>query len=50
MSLHLTNTTRNRTKLPYLELKNEILGAGDQLSLSLIGEKRAKEGAGPIHE
>ena len=43
MSLHLTNTTRNRTKLPYLELKNEVLGTSYQLSLALIGEKRAKE-------
>ena len=42
MSLYLTNTTRSKTNVPYLDIKNEILGRGYKLSLALVGEKRAR--------
>lgn len=42
MSLHLTNTTRQKVSLPFERLKDEILGAKYELSVSLIGEKRAR--------
>lgn len=42
MSLILTNTTRYNGRIPFAEIKDEVLGKGYQLSLSLIGEKRAR--------
>jgi probable rRNA maturation factor len=42
MSLILTNTTRSKYRVPFLEIKNDILGASYQLSLALVGEKRAR--------
>lgn len=42
MSIILTNTTRSNTKLPFLEIKNDILGKDYQLSVALVGETRAR--------
>ncbi len=42
MSLILTNTTRSKYRVPFLDIKNDILGASYQLSLSLVGEQRAR--------
>lgn len=42
MSFFVTNTTAARPAIPFEAIKNEILGTGYRLSLSLIGEKRAR--------
>ncbi len=43
MSLALTNTTSSRPNIPFLKIKNDILGEKYELSLALVGEKRARE-------
>jgi len=43
MSITLTNTTRARHNLPFLEIKNDILGEHYQLSVALVGEVRARQ-------
>jgi len=43
MKLNVHNTTRTRLKVPFLEIKNDILGSGYELSVALVGEKRARE-------
>lgn len=43
MSLHLSNTTKSRPSIPFAKIKDDILGQDYQLSLSLVGEKRARE-------
>jgi probable rRNA maturation factor len=43
MSFTLTNTTANRSPVPFLKIKEAILGKEYQLSLALVGEKRARE-------
>lgn len=43
MSLHLTNTTKSRPSIPFALIKDDILGPGYNLSLNLVGEKRARE-------
>jgi probable rRNA maturation factor len=43
MSFTLTNTTTYRSAVPFLKIKEEILGKEYQLSLALVGEKRARE-------
>lgn len=42
MSFSLTNTTRSSYRIPFETIKNDILGDKYQLSLALIGEKRAR--------
>ena len=42
MSIILTNTTRSNPKLPFLEIKNDILGGDYELSVALVGETRAR--------
>lgn len=42
MSITITNTTKQRTAIPFLEIKNDVLGKGYQLSLAIVGEKRAR--------
>ncbi|PIR85898.1 rRNA maturation RNase YbeY [Candidatus Kaiserbacteria bacterium CG10_big_fil_rev_8_21_14_0_10_44_10] len=42
MSIILTNTTRSNPKLPFLEIKNDILGSDYELSVALVGETRAR--------
>lgn len=42
MSFSLTNTTRSSYRIPFETIKNDILGDKYQLSLVLIGEKRAR--------
>ncbi len=42
MSLYLTNTTKSRFTIPFAVIKDDILGKGYELSLNLIGEKRAR--------
>ncbi len=42
MSFLLTNTTRSSYRVPFETIKNDILGEKYQLSLALIGEKRAR--------
>lgn len=42
MSITLTNTTRSRHNLPFLEIKDDILGKHYQLSVALVGETRAR--------
>ncbi len=42
MSISLTNTTRSHPTLPFLEIKNDILGERYQLSIALVGEVRAR--------
>lgn len=42
MNFSLTNTTRSKFRIPFEDIKNDILGTKYQLSLSLIGEKRAR--------
>lgn len=43
MSVTISNTTATKTKLPFLEIKNSILGKDYELSLALIGEVRARQ-------
>lgn len=43
MSLTLTNTTRSKPNIPFTEIKNSILGKGYDLSLNIIGKKRARQ-------
>jgi rRNA maturation RNase YbeY len=43
VSIIISHTARSFPKLPYEELKNEILGASYELSLTFIGATRAKE-------
>ncbi len=42
MSLILTNTTASRPNIPFLKIKDDVLGPDYQLSLALVGEKRAR--------
>ena len=42
MSFLQTNTTRSAYKVPFEKIKNDILGKHYQLSLALVGEKRAR--------
>lgn len=42
MSLLLTNTTRSKYRVPFGPIKDDILGPGYHLSLSLVGETRAR--------
>ncbi len=42
MSFLLTNTTRSSYRIPFEAIKDEVLGSKYQLSLALIGEKRAR--------
>lgn len=42
MPFLLTNTTRSSYRIPFEAIKNDVLGAKYQLSLALIGEKRAQ--------
>lgn len=42
MSISITNTTRSKPSLPFLEIKNDILGQQYELSIALIGETRAR--------
>lgn len=43
MSVIISNTTATKTNIPFLDIKNEILGKDYKLSLSLVGEKRARQ-------
>lgn len=42
MSLILTNTTRSTYRVPFESIKDAVLGKDYHLSLSLVGEKRAR--------
>lgn len=42
MSLQLTNTTKDRTPIKFKAIKDDVLGSSYQLSLNLVGEKRAR--------
>lgn len=42
MSFTLTNTTKARSAIPFQRIKDDILGERYHLSLSLIGERRAR--------
>ncbi len=42
MSVILTNTTRSNYRVPFETIKNEVLGTHYQLSVTLVGEKRAR--------
>lgn len=43
MSLEINSTARKYPKLPYEEIKKDILGSKYSLSLTFIGTKRAQE-------
>lgn len=42
MSITITNTTRSRSNLPFRYIKNDILGEKYNLSVTLLGERRAR--------
>lgn len=42
MSVTLANTTKYNPRVPFLAIKNDVLGEKYQLSINLVGEKRAR--------